>query len=446
MTQVIPRKAPMLVALCAGLMALTACEAPDRILPGERLGLRDMLDGGASAEAVPVNQSLPINLPAQTSNASWLQHPAAPATRTENAAFSGALQPLWSANIGAGDTRRGRINAVPVAGSGRIFTLDSASTVTATSTGGAALWTRSLVPPRDGDNQATGGGMALADDALFVSTGFGQLTALNPATGDEFWVQDLDATGSGAPAVHGDLVYLVAGDSTAWAIERSNGRIRWQLDGLSDTDNVLGGPAPAVNDKLVIFSYGSGEIQAAFRKGGLTLWNSAIAGQRRGVAAATIDDITGDPVISGDRVYAGSFSGRMAAMNVDSGERIWTAPYGALAPVWVAGGSVFAVTDRNNLVRLSAEDGSLIWSVDLPGFQNPRRPKRRTAIYAQHGPVLAGGRLYVAGGDGQIRAFDPVSGAQVGAAEIQGGATTAPIVAGGVLYVVSARGQLHAFR
>jgi outer membrane protein assembly factor BamB len=45
-----------------------------------------------------------------------------------------------------------------------------------------------------------------------------------------------------------------------------------------------------------------------------------------------------------------------------------------------------------------------------------------------------------------LRAFDPVNGNLVHTAEIPGGAASQPAVAGGTLYVVGGNGQLHAFR
>ena len=74
------------------------------------------------------------------------------------------------------------------------------------------------------------------------------------------------------------------------------------------------------------------------------------------------------------------------------------------------------------------------------------KPTRRSEIVTHHGPVLAGGRLYVASNDGFLRSYDPTNGALLNSVEIPGGATTEPVVAGGVLYVVSSKGQLHAFR
>ena len=428
-------------------MALTACSEPTTYLPGVREDLRAALrtDVGDPASARSDNISLPITLPAQTTNADWAQRPNAPRNRTEHAALSPRPQLAWSANIGAGDGKRQRIVADPVAAQGRIFTLDAGATVTATGTNGSTLWSRDLTPAGERSDQASGGGIAVADGVVYVSTTFGRLTALDAATGEIRWQQKLEATGSGTPTVQGDLVYLVSGGDTAWAIETATGRVRWQTSTAPDQSNVLGGAAPVVSDQFAIFAFGNGELQATFRQGGLRVWDSFVSGQRRFSALARIADITGDPVLAGDTLYVGTHSGRMVALNASNGERRWTAQDGAISPVWVAGGSVFAISDRNELLRLGAADGARIWGVSLPNFTQTR-PRRQVEVVAHYGPVLAGGQLVVASNDGQLRFFDPVSGALTHAVAVPGGATTAPIVAGGTLYVVGARGQLHAFR
>ena len=120
-------------------------------------------------------------------------------------------------------------------------------------------------------------------------------------------------------------------------------------------------------------------------------------------------------------------------------------PTCAAGPSWPAGDSVFAGTDRNELVRLSKEDGSRIWGVKLPNFVKDR-PRRRAAIFAHFGPIVAGGRVILASSDGYLRSFDPTDGRLVYTTEIPSGAATAPAFAGGTLYVVNARGQLLAYR
>ena len=434
--------------IMAGVAAavLAGCAEEDIILPGKREDLRAPFGEVSDDRVRTENTAQAILLPKQVNNANWTHRIGSPATRTAHPALAAQLTGVqWSTNIGEGDTRRHRITADPVVADGRIFVMDAKSTVTAVALSGETLWSVDLTPARDRENDAGGGGLAYGDGKLIVSSGFGKLRALDPASGSEIWLQDLDAPATGTPTISRGLVYVVSGDNVAWAVDSGTGRVEWQLDGSSDVSNVSGGPAPAVGDDLVIFAFGSGEMQAAFRKGGLRRWDATVAGQRRGVAASTISDITGDPVIAGNTVFAGSHSGRIVAVNADSGSRIWTANDGALGPVWPAGGSVFAVTDRNELVRLDGETGTRIWGTKLPFFVRADR-RTRVEIVAHYGPIVAGGRVLVGSNDGLIRSFDPTTGAQLSAVEVPGGASTNPVVAGGTLYVVSRKGVLHAIR
>lgn len=429
-----------------GLTMLSACEEPEVILPGERFGTREILQDGET-EPVAVNTARAIALPASVNNANWAQSPVSPFARVSHPALGASLRPVFSVNIGAGDSRRERLNVDPVVSGGRIFTMDAEHMVSAVSTSGQMLWQKSMVPARDTAKQAQGGGLAAADGRLYVASGFGLLTALDAATGAEIWTQKLGNTATGAPAVSGGLVYVTSGDSTGWAIEADNGRVRWTVDAIENITNVAGAPTPALSDDAVIFAFGNGGVQAAFRQGGLRLWSADVVGRRNGSALASIGDITGGPVISGNRVFVGNHSGRVVGFNLGSGERLWTARMGALGPVWPAGDSIFLVSDMNQLVRLDASTGEQIWAVQLPGYEPVRRPQRkRDSAYAHHGPVLAGGRVVVASSDGYLRSFNPETGALVATAAVPGGATTAPAVAGSTLYVVSKDGQLIAYR
>ncbi len=423
------------------LTVLAACEEPEVILPGAREDIRPAAD----TETVATRGSKPISVPAQKANASWPQSPGTAAFRTANAQLRATPQRVWSTPIGKGDSRKQRITAEPVVAGGLIYTLDSGATVSAVSPQGQKVWSTGLIPASDGDSDATGGGMAYANGVLYVSSGFGRLTALDAKTGVIRWQKRLNATGSGAPLVNDGLLYLVAGDETGWAIDAKDGRIAWQVQGTPSVGNVLGAPAPVVASDLAVFAFGSGDIAATFRRGGISRWNASVAGGRRGRAAAQIVDVTGGPMVSGDTIYIGNHSGRTVAFDSGSGERKWTADEGAVDTVWPAGNSLFQVSDRSQLIRLDAATGAVVWAQDLPGFVKDK-PNRRGPIVAHYGPIMAGGRLVIASNDGYLRFFSPVDGTLVHRVEVPGGATTAPVVAGQTLYVVSAKGDLHAFR
>jgi len=382
---------------------------------------------------VPVNHS------------TWSHRGGTPTHRIAHAALNQTLTSLWSTRIGDGNTRRARITADPVAGGGLIFAMDAHGRVSAVTPSGQIAWTADLTPPGDRPTEASGGGLAFSSGRIYATTGFGRLHALDASSGRQIWRQEFDAPIAGSPTAFGDFVYVVSRDNQAFTVRRDTGRLEWTLPGAGSGSMAAGGSGPAVSDQVAVFPFGSAQLIGTLPRGGLQLWASSLAGKRRGRAYAGVSDITGDPVLVGGTVYAGSPAGRVAAIDAGSGDRVWTANDGAMGQIVPVGGALFFVSDQGQLTRLNAMTGETVWSVNLP-FQTEERARRRLAIIPHYGPVLAGGRLYVGSGDGQLRAFDPRSGATLAEYVLPGGAASSPIVVNGTLYIMSSRGVLHAFR
>lgn len=452
---------PRAVLLSLAAILLAACQDREVLLPGPRLDIRTPVAEGqdfdpSRAAAIDrqsdliavgslAGQPTQIALPSPRVNAAWTHAGGTPTQRISHPALTPVTGRVWVTEIGEGESRRNRITTRPVTDGARIYTLDAGATVQATTTAGQRVWAVDLTPSGDSSDEASGGGLATANGRVYVTSVFGTLSALDAATGALIWQQDLGAAAVGAPTVSQGTVYLVARDNQAWALDEETGRIRWQLTGLPSTSGFAGGSSVAVDNRIAVFPYSSGEVIATFRQGGLRLWGGAVQGERLGQAYARIGDISAGPVIDGSRVFAGNASGRLVALDAADGRRQWTAEVGAYEPVWPVGGSLFAVTDRGALVRINAQTGETIWRYQLPYFEDIRQ-RRREAVVSHHGPVLAGGLLYVASGDGVLRMFDPVSGQLQRQIPLPGGAAAAPIVAGGTLYVVTTDGKLHAFR
>ncbi|MCC6006968.1 MAG: PQQ-binding-like beta-propeller repeat protein [Rhodobacteraceae bacterium] len=443
-----PALAVIALALVSGL---AACER-QVFLPGERFDVRTPLvqtitdaDGTSpAARAAQADRELPVSLGAARNLSDWAQPHANTANNPGHLALSSAPSLLWSVDIGAGNSRRARISADPVVASGRIFTLDSQGQVSAVSPGGEVLWSRSLVPAGTTPEAASGGGLSFGAGRLFVVTSLGRLHALDPETGNEAWAQRLDAPAAGAPTVSGNTVYVVNRRNEAFAIDAGNGRIRWQVSSAPVAGFFQGGASPAFAGGSVIFPFGSGEL-VAYSSGGALLWSAGLADGRDGAARASITDVSSDPVVAGGTVYAANQAGQIVALERGSGQVRWAAREGAYSPAVPVGNAVFAVTDRAELVRLDARTGQRVWLAELPGYTTDR-PRRIRDITPHYGPLLAGGRLLIASGDGVMRFFDPVSGAAAGQVALPGGAASHPVIVGGTLYIVTGDGRLSAFR
>ena len=437
----VPRGGTVAVALS---IALAACGQGEAILQGERLDISAAAPGLMLAPATA--PATPFAPPSQVAHGAWTHTNGTPAHAIQHPALSANPILVWSTRVGSGDSRGNRITAAPVGAGGLVYTLDSQAGVAAVdAASGGLVWQADVSTPSDPSSDASGGGLALSSGTLYVTSGFGTLTALDARTGGTRWTQDLDAAATGAPTTEGDLVYAVSRDGLGWAVETSNGRVRWQVDGIGDAAGVTGPAGPAVSGRSVFFPFGAGDIVAALQDGGTRLWGAAVVGARDGRAYFELDDITGTVVADGGTLYAGNATGRIVALDTTTGERIWTAQDGAVGPVWPAGGSVFAVTDAGAAIRLDAATGAKMWSTDLPTF-TATRERRRKGVVAHYGPVLAGGRIWIASSDGVLRGLDPSTGALVSQLTLPAGAASAPVVINRVMYLMDERGHLNALR
>lgn len=402
-------------------------------LEGERVRIRDTrTEATARAPAAP--------LPAPQSNRDWTQTNGRADHASGHLAGPASARLAWRADAGAG----GPLTGAPIVVGGRVLTLDGEATVSSFDAGSGGLgWRTDLTPEGEDGEEGFGGGLAADGNLIFATTGFGEVVALNAASGEVAWRYKAAAPFRSAPAVQGGTVVAVTRDNEAVALDQASGRLVWRVGGVTSQAGLLGGASPAIAGDLVVVPYGSGEIAGVQRSTGRQVWSTVLGGSRRGLARGSIADVTGDPVIAGRAVIAANQSGRMVAVDGQTGQRGWTRSIGATGPLWVAGDSVFVVSDAARLLRLSLASGATIWEVELPAYEDPE--DREDAI-AYSGPVLAGGRIWLTDGLGSLWNFDAATGAPGDRTSLSDGATAGIAVAGGTLYVLSDDGTLQAFR
>lgn len=434
----------VLPAAALVLLALAACSNKNAPLPGVRLPVREEVVPPVAAP----DRAKPIAIPAAVANPEWTHRNGASAGRLVNPAFRPVPQLVWSVPIGEGDARRRRLLTGPIVAQGLVFTIDAGGQLTAVTRSGQIAWTKSLVPPGQMNDNGPGGGFAESDGVLYVTTGFGDVYALQPATGATIWQKTLSAPIQAAPAVADGRVIVMQRDDTGYALDARSGELLWQVQGTGGP-GLMGGASPAVNGQLAVLPFSSGEVLGILARNGLTIWGTAITGGRPQNVRSAIVDISGAPVIDGDVVYASNQAGRTTRIDATTGERIWTMDEGSYGPAWPVGGSIFLLSDEGALVRADAATGDYIWQVVLPewfpygGLFGRGKPSRAVPYY---GPILAGGRIWVASGDGMLRAFSPVDGSRLVEIPLPGGAAAQPAVAGGVMYIVTTDGKLLAFQ
>ena len=421
------------------LGTLVACGATEKPLTGQRYAI-----GSGDVVAQQENRTASIQLSRAVSNAEWTDVNGSPQHKFGHAALSATPTLRWTADIGVGVRRNTRITSGPVAGGGLVYALNGAGMITALASDGSKAWSLDVTPVSERSADGAGGGLSYANGVVYAGTGFGELLAIDATSGTVIWRRMFEASIRSTPTSDGRTVFVVTRADVAYAVNAKDGSLDWvQRGAASTTGGLEGGASPAISGRQVIVPFSSGEVVMVRSNTGELRWKDGISGARAATSLAFIGDISGDPVIDGNSVYVSNLAGETVKLSLTSGARSWTLGVGASDAVWPVGGSVFLVSDHAQLIRVNASNGAIIWAQQLPQFENPEKRKNMIRHY---GPVLAGGLMWVAGRDGQLRGFEPEGGQLVTSVKIPGGAAAAPIVVGSVMYILSLDGELHAFQ
>ena len=439
-----------IIYLFIGLVFLTNCSEKEDVLTGQRFSLdvsledsKLILAGEDTNTAKMTNKVMPISLPSARNYDSWTHRNGNSQHRVEHPDFSNNPSLVWKLDIGKGNSSKFRLTSDPIVFDDKIYVMDSGSNVSRISTKGLLEWKVNLIPQFDAESDTSAGGIAFGAKKVFVSTGFGELFALSPNNGEVIWKHRFKAPINSAPTIIDENVFVITTNGQAFALNVATGRIKWQQQSTLAGAMLLGGSSVADYGRLALLPFDSGELTAVLKNSGIRILSASVSTTRKGSARSNINSVTSDPVVFNDVIYTANQGGRLVALNANDGVRKWTDKDGSYSPIWVVDNSVFIVTDIAQLKRLDKNSGELIWSVDLPKYQNK---KKRNKSYAHYGPLLAGGKLWVASSDGFLRAFDPVSGNIFNKIKLPHGAASHASVVNGVYYILNQQGQLLAFK
>jgi outer membrane protein assembly factor BamB len=433
-----------IVALLA--VSLAACgvvgdkKAKSTPTLGNRMPVLSRIESGAKVD--PSLAGVAVVLPPAEANPDWTQPGGNAAKSYGHLALAAAPGRAWSANI-AGSKPSERLAAAPVIGGGQLFVFDTDGAVHAFDANtGAEKW-KTVLRMQENNSSVFGGGASFADGRVYVTTGLGEVAALDASNGALIWRVKPAGPLRGSPTIAFDAVYVMTQDNQVIALKTADGALLWNESGASAQAGVFGVAAPSAAQGTVIAGYSSGELTAYRYENGRQLWSDALARTSIATSVATLTDIDADPIIDRGRVYALGQGGRMAAYELVTGQRIWELNLAGISTPAVAGEWIFVLTDDARLLCLARTSGKVRWIAQLQRYRDEEDKKGE--IYWT-GPVLAGDRLWVANSRGEVQTVSAADGAIASFVKLGDPISLAPVVANQTLYVLDDSGRISAFR
>ena len=264
-----------------------------------------------------------------------------------------------------------------------------------------------------------------------MATGYGTVVCLDPNNGAVVWTKKAGKPIRSSPTAAGGKIFFVSTDNNLYALSEDDGQQLWMARGLPQPATLLSNVSPAVSGGMVIAPFPAGDIVAFEAGSGKATWTDSLSRSADTSAAGILID-PARPVIDRGVVYAVSHGGKMIATSESSGARLWSRNLASTQMPWIAGDAVFVVDLTGKLIALSRVDGKVRWATELP-------------VGARwHGPVLAGGKLWLVSGKGVLVGVDGATGQLTSQLDLRTPVYVTPVVAGGRMYILADNAELIA--
>lgn len=339
------------------------------------------------------------------------------------------IQPLWYASPGQG-SKGDYIKLAPAISGQSIFTASKNGMLSASNKiSGKTLW-------RVNTQAHLSGGVAASDGMVFVGSEEGEVLALRQADGVLLWKSLASSEILAPPAASNGVVLAKSIDGRLTAFSEKDGHILWHYQQPGPSLILRGASAPQIYRSAAIAGFEDGNLAKLNLQRGNLLWEEPIALPEGMFAIERMVDIDADPVITGNRIYAATYQGQIAALDLASGRKFWTHDISSYSGMTSDAERVYISDAQSHFWAFDAESGATDWRQD--------QLTARTIT----GPAIMLDRYIVVGdAEGYLHWMNKQDGRFVARTFVNSsGILATPVAEGNILYVYTKDGHLAAWK
>ena len=279
------------------------------------------------------------------------------------------------------------------------------------------------------------GGLYAGYGQVLYGTREGEVVALNSDDGDTLWRSEVSSEVLAAPTSNGGLVVAQTIDGHVLGLDGATGEQIWDYETTVPNLTLLGGAPPVIVNGRVYAGFASGKVAAIEADTGAPLWERRVAEPSGRSELDRLVDVNANLLVENGGVFTATFQGQLSVLDWENGRPYWSKDISSHQVISSYLGTLF-VADDEGLVRAAEQrSGSFLWQQDkLYG-------RRLTGTAVQDGLVVVGDF------EGYLHWMDTDTGELVARyRHDRDGFSSTPVVVDDVLYALSADGKLAAYR
>ena len=337
---------------------------------------------------------------------------------------------------GAGGTADSRIFMQPVVNNNNLFFLDArANVISFDLKNNKVIWKKSISLKSD-NNHNLGGGVAIYNNKVIINSPYGEVIALDKKNGSIVWRKNIGTPFRAAPTIFDNKIFSLALSNKLIVLNADDGSLFWEHQGIFNNTTLINSPKIAINDNIAIVPYSNGDFFGINIANGKELWRNSFIDIEIKETSNFFTDIDGFPVIKKNIVVMTNATGKITAVNIKTGSRIWEKSIPSITTPAVNGNSIFVINNNLELICLDINNGGIRWKNKI--VKNSKDKQKKT----WQAPVIINSKLVLVGGDKKLIIVDPFTGKIEGVKNISGFPASSPFIYQKKVYLVFRNGEI----
>ena len=353
------------------------------------------------------------------------------------------VERVWRAKVGAGLGRK-YLRMKPAVLADRIYLADAYGLVEARDRfTGARVWTARIGQPDRGpiyrvwdrrDPAFVTGGVGAGEGRVLVGTTHGEVVALNAGDGDELWRSTVTSEVLAPPVAAGDVVIAQTGNGRLLALEAEDGAARWSFDTQVPILSLRGTATPIVDSGAVFAGFATGKVGAVDLDTGAPIWEQRIMLPQGRSELDRVVDVDSTPVTERGLLFCVGYQGRLKAIRQQNGAVLWERDASSFLDLAQGYGNVYVVTEDDAIMAVNQLTSAVVWE------QEGLKHRQLTS------PVAFGNYVLVGDIGGYLHVLAQSDGRFMGRRKLSGDLRSPMIEEDDLVYVVANDGTIEALK
>lgn len=276
------------------------------------------------------------------------------------------------------------------------------------------------------------GGPIAGMSKVFLGTENGKIFALEAETGELVWQGDVKGEIITPPAIDDGILVVNSASGILKAFNADTGEELWQVQQDVPALTLRGISAPVIASGGVLLGTGKGDVSVYILDKGQQGWATEIGEPTGSTELERVIDVDAAPVVFGDKIYAISSRGNLAAIDLKSGRILWKRQFSSYRQISVHRNDIYITNNRGHVYAINRNNGIERWS------------NLSLANRGVTGPVVVDDYIVVGDFEGYLHWLNQETGEIVARHHVDSsGIHSTPTVVDNILYTQSRDGDLE---